>query len=60
MVFTASLLCARHLEEVVQNKPASLLVSLGKGRPHFYVAERWPRHLENGHSQASVDVPSET
>ena len=31
MVFTASLLGARHLGEVVENKPASLLVvSLGK------------------------------
>ena len=37
MVFTASLLGARHLEQVVENKPASsLVVSLGKslnGRP---------------------------
>ena len=46
MVFTASLLGARHLGEVVENKLASLLVvSLGKaltGCPHFYVEDRWP------------------
>ena len=31
--------------EVVKNKPASLLVSLGKafnGTPHLYVEDRWP------------------
>ena len=47
MVFTASLLGARHLREVVENKPASsLAVSLGKahltGRSHLYVKDRWP------------------
>ena len=40
----ASLLGARHLWEVVENKPASLLaVSLGKalnGTPHLYVEDR--------------------
>ena len=45
MVFTASLLGVRHLVEVVENKPESLLVvSLGKalnGTPHLYVAHRW-------------------
>ena len=30
MVFIASLLGARHLRDVVENKPASVLVSLGK------------------------------
>ena len=44
MVFTASLLGARHLGEVVENKPASsLVVSLGKalnGTPHLYVEDR--------------------
>ena len=42
----ASLLGARHLGEVVENKPASLLVvSLGKalnGRPRLYVEDRCP------------------
>ena len=46
MVFTASLLCARHLGEVVDNKSASSLVmSLGKalyGTTHLYVEDRWP------------------
>ena len=46
MVFTASLLGAQHLVEVVENKPAgSLVVSLGKalnGTPHLYVEDRWP------------------
>ena len=46
LVFTASLLGARHLGEVVENKPASsLVVSLGKalnGTPHLYVEDRWP------------------
>ena len=44
MVSTASLLGARHLWDVVENKPASLLVvSLGKalnGMPHLYVEDR--------------------
>ena len=43
MVSTASLLGARHLWEVVENKPASsLVVSLGKaliGTPHLYVED---------------------
>ena len=33
--------------EVVENKQASLLVSLGKtltGRPHLYVEDRWPSY----------------
>ena len=44
MVSIASLLGARHLWEVVENKPASsLVVSLGKalnGTPHLYVEDR--------------------
>ena len=44
MVSTASLLGARHLWEVVENKPASsLVVSLGKAlnrTPHLYVEDR--------------------
>ena len=44
MVSIASLLDARHLWEVVENKPASsLVVSLGKalnGTPHLYVEDR--------------------
>ena len=43
MASTASLLDARHLGEVVENKPASsLVVSLGKalnGTPHLYVED---------------------
>ena len=62
MVFTASLLSAQHLVEVVENKPASsLVVSLGKalnGTPRLYVEDGWPRHLGNGNSQASADVLS--
>ena len=62
MVSAASLLGAWHLEEVVENKPASsLVVSLGKalnGTPHLYVEDRWPRNLEKGYSQASADFPS--
>ena len=58
----ASLLGARHLWEVVKNKPASsLVVSLGKalnGMPHLYVEDKWPRHLGNSYSQASADIPS--
>ena len=50
MVSAASLLGARHLGEVVENKPASsLVVSLGKalnGTPHLYVEDRWPINLE--------------
>ena len=46
MASTASLLGARHLEEVVENKPASsLVVSLGKalnGTLHLYVKDRCP------------------
>ena len=46
MVFTASLLGAQYLVEVVEIKPASsLIVSLGKalnGTPHLYVEDRWP------------------
>ena len=46
MVFTASLLGARHLGKVVENKPASSLVlSLGKalnGTPRFYVEAGGP------------------
>ena len=53
---------ARHLGEVVENKPASsLVVSLGKalhGTSHLYVEDRWPINLEKGNSQASADFPS--
>ena len=59
MVFTAFLLGARHLGEVVEKKLASLLVVfMGKalnGMPHLYVEYRWPRHFGNGNSQASAD-----
>ena len=62
MVFTASLLGALHLGEVVENKSASsLVVSLGKalnGTSHLYVEDRWPINLEKGNSQASADLPS--
>ena len=48
MVSIASLLRARHLWEVVENKPESLfVVSLNKalnGTPHLYVEDRWPRY----------------
>ena len=58
MVSIASLLGARHLGEVVENKPvSSLVVSLGKalnGTPHLHVEDRWPGHHENGNSQASA------
>ena len=61
MVSTASLLGARHLKEVVENKPASsLVVSLGKalnGTPRLYVEDRWPRHHRNANSLESADVP---
>ena len=57
MVTTASLLGARHLREVVENKPASLLVvSLGKalnGTPRLYVEDRWPSLERDGLRQAS-------
>ena len=56
------LLGARHLRDVVENKPASsLVVSLGKalnGTPHLYVEDRWPRQLGNSNSQASANIPS--
>ena len=46
MASAASLLGARHIEKVVENKPASsLVVSLGKalnGTPRLYVEDRWP------------------
>ena len=62
MLSTAFLPGALHLWEVVENKPAnSLVVSLGKalnGTPRLYVEDRWPRHLGNGNSQASADIPS--
>ena len=62
MIFTASLLGARHLGEVVENKPASsLVVSLGKalnGTPRLHVEDRCPRHYGNSNFQASADVPS--
>ena len=62
MVSAATLLGARHLGQVVENKPASsLVVSLGKalnGTPHLYVEDRWPINLEKGNSQASADFPS--
>ena len=61
MVFIAFLLGARHLWEVVENKPASsLVVSVGKvlnGTPYLYVEDRRPG---NGNSQASADLPSKT
>ena len=61
MASAASLLGARHLWEVVENKSASSLVSLGKalnGTPHLYVEDRWPINLEKGNSQASADFLS--
>ena len=62
MVSTASLLGARHLWEVVENKPASsFVVFLGKalnGTPHLYVEDRWPINLEKSNSQESADFPS--
>ena len=64
MVSTASLLGARHLGDVVENKPeSSLVVCLGKTlneTPRLYVEDKWPRHLGNDSSQASADVPSKT
>ena len=60
MVFIASLLDARHLWEVEENKSASsLVVSLGEapnGMPHLYVEDRWPRYFENSNFQASADI----
>ena len=62
IIFKASLLSALHLGEVVENKPASLLVVPWArhliGCPHLYVEGRWPRHHGNGNSQASADVQS--
>ena len=62
MVSTASLLGARHLGKVVENKPeSSLVVFLGKalnGTPPPLFGRQMARHLGNGYSQASVDVPS--
>ena len=62
MVSIASLHGARHLGEVVENKPtSSLVVSLGKalyGTQLLYVEDSWPKHLGNGNSQVSADVPS--
>ena len=62
MISRASLLGARHLREIVENKPASSLAVLSakalNGTPHLYVEDRWPRHLGNGNSLASEDVPS--
>ena len=59
MVSIASLLGARHLWEVVENKPASsLVVSLGKpfnGTPRLYVEDRSPRYFGNSNFQASAD-----
>ena len=52
------------LMRVVESKLASLLVvSLGKTlnrTPHFYMEDRWPRHLRNRNSQVSVDILSKT
>ena len=60
----SSLLGARHIGEIVENKPASsFVVSLGKalnGTPHLYVEDRWPIYLQKGNSQASADLPSKT
>ena len=49
MVFTASLLCARHKRNVVENKMSPLEVRLLfpwtrhlKGHPHLYVEDKWP------------------
>ena len=56
----SSLLGVRHLGEVMENNPASLLIlSLSKalnGRPRVYVEDRWSKLLANGSSQASADV----
>ena len=49
MVFTASLLSARHSRNVVKGKPVSSLVFLSKphnGTPHLYVEDRWPTTSE--------------
>ena len=62
MVSIVSLLGARHLCEVVENKlESSLVVSLGmalNGTPHIYVEDRWPRYFGNSNSQTSADIPS--
>ena len=64
MISIGSLLGARHLGEVVENKPvSSLVVSLGKalsGMPRLYVEDRWPRRLANSNFQASADIPFKT
>ena len=56
------MLGARHLEEVVENKPASsLVVSLGKainGTPSPLCGRQVLNHLKNDNFQASADVPS--
>ena len=62
MVSIASLLGARHLADVMVNKPASSLVLSLKGTqqdPHFYVEDRWSRLLGDSNSQVRVDIPSE-
>ena len=57
MLFTTSLLGARHLGEVLENKPASsLVVSLGKvlnEMPPLYVKDKWPGLERDGLRQAS-------
>ena len=57
MVFAASLLGARHLGEVVENKPASsVVVSLGKalnGTPPPLCGRQVARPGEDGFHQAS-------
>ena len=62
MVSAASLLDARHLEKVVDNKPASsLVVSLGKAlnvTPPPLCGKQVAQTLKNGISQATVDVSS--
>ena len=64
MLSIASLLGARYLREIVENKPASsIVVFLGKalnGTSHLYVEDRLPRHLGNSNSQASADIPTKT
>ena len=61
MVFTALLVGARHLGDVVENNSASsFAVALSKAinwTLHLCVVRRWPRHFKNGNSQASADIP---
>ena len=61
MLSIAFLLGARHLWEVVENKPeSSPVVSLDKAlneTPDFYEKDRWPRHLENGNFKTSANIP---